>query len=91
MEPRRVGIVILAAGGSQRMGRPKQLLRFAGRSLLRHTVETAVATVCRPIVVVIGAHTEFASKELHSLPIVIAVNPHWARGKRVTSPLVSHE
>jgi molybdenum cofactor cytidylyltransferase len=80
MTPRRIGIVILAAGGSHRMGQPKQLLPFRERTLLRHAVETAVASMCRPIVVVIGAHAELVSLELQSLPVLIAYNPEWATG-----------
>ena len=75
-----VAIVILAAGGSQRMGTPKQLIRFDGRTLLRRAVDTAVASVCHPIVVVIGAHAEPMRRELHSLPVMIAHNPEWATG-----------
>jgi molybdenum cofactor cytidylyltransferase len=80
MTPRRIGIVILAAGGSHRMGQPKQLLRFRERTLLRHAAETAVASVCRPILVVIGANAELVSVELQSLPVLIAYNPEWASG-----------
>jgi molybdenum cofactor cytidylyltransferase len=80
MAPKRIGIVILAAGGSRRMGQPKQLLPFRDRTLLRHAVETAVASMCRPILVVIGAHAELVSLELQSLPVLIAYNPEWATG-----------
>jgi hypothetical protein len=41
--PGTTAIVILAAGGAQRMARPKQLLRFHGQTLLRRAVETALA------------------------------------------------
>ena len=60
----------LPAGGRvpQDNGRPepqpKQLLPFRKRTLLRHAVETAVASMCRPILVVIGAHAELVSLEL---------------------------
>jgi molybdenum cofactor cytidylyltransferase len=80
MTPKRIGIVILAAGGSRRMGQPKQLLPIRDRTLLRHAVETAVASMCRPILVVIGAHAELVSLELQSLPVLIAYNPEWASG-----------
>ena len=36
-----VAFVVLAAGGSSRLGRPKQLLPFRGRTLLRRAVEVA--------------------------------------------------
>jgi len=76
----RIGIVILAACGSHRMGQPKQLLPFRERTLLRHAVETAVASLCRPILVVIGARAELVSAELQSLPVMVAYNPEWGSG-----------
>jgi molybdenum cofactor cytidylyltransferase len=75
-----IAIVILAAGGSQRMGRPKQLLPFRGYTLLRRAVETAIASQCRPIVVTTGAHEDLIRLELHSLPVLIAHNPDWMQG-----------
>jgi hypothetical protein len=43
-------------------------------------LKTAVASVCRPIVVVIGAHAEVVSVELEGLPITVAYNTDWTRG-----------
>ena len=40
-----VAVVVLAAGGSSRLGMPKQLVRWRGRTLLRRAVETALAGV----------------------------------------------
>ena len=47
--------VILAAGGSSRLGRPKQLLRRRSRPLLLATVLAARSAGCTPIAVVLGA------------------------------------
>jgi molybdenum cofactor cytidylyltransferase len=77
---RQIGLIILAAGGSSRLGSPKQLLPFKGRTLLRHAVETALATVCRPVVVVLGSKPEMIEAELTDLPVVIARNPNWTEG-----------
>jgi molybdenum cofactor cytidylyltransferase len=49
-----VGAVILAAGESARLGRPKQLIQFRGKSLLRRIVDAADEAGCSPIAVVIG-------------------------------------
>lgn len=73
-------LMILAAGASTRLGRPKQLLRFRGRTLLRHAAETALASVCRPVVVVLGAFAERLSRELAGLPVTVAVNLQWNEG-----------
>lgn len=47
--------VVLAAGASTRMGRPKALLRWRGRPFVSHAIEQARAAQARPIVVVQGA------------------------------------
>ncbi len=46
--------VILAAGASTRMGRPKQLLEIAGRPLLQHVVDAALAASLDEVIVVLG-------------------------------------
>lgn len=74
------GLMILAAGSSSRLGQPKQLLPFRGRSLLRHAAETALASVCRPVVVVLGAFAERLTGELSGLPVTVAVNRQWTEG-----------
>lgn len=75
-----VGIVILAAGASTRLGVAKQLLAFRGRSLLRHTVEEALGAGCGPVVVVLGAHAERLREEIGTLPVRVVVNPRWSEG-----------
>ncbi|MGD0412845.1 MAG: nucleotidyltransferase family protein [Verrucomicrobiota bacterium] len=73
-------LMILAAGASARLRQPKQLLPFRGRSLLRHAAETALASVCRPVVVVLGAYAERLHGELSGLPVTVAMNPQWTEG-----------
>ena len=74
------GLILLAAGGSVRLGRPKQLLLYRGRTLLRHAAETALASHCRPIVVVLGAHAKRLRLELAGLDVRVADNPDWEQG-----------
>ena len=73
-------LMILAAGASTRLGRPKQLLPFRGRSLLRHAAETALASSCRPVVVVLGAFAGRLIRELSGLPVIVAMNLQWKEG-----------
>jgi molybdenum cofactor cytidylyltransferase len=77
---RDIGLVILAAGASTRLGRPKQLLPFGGRSLLRRTAEEAVASGCRPVVAVLGACLEPSIRELAGLPVRVVENRAWSEG-----------
>ena len=80
MNTELVGVVILAAGASTRMGTPKQLLLLKGRSFLRHAAETALASVCQPIIVVLGAYAEQVRQEVEALPVQVVENPRWAEG-----------
>lgn len=73
-------IIILAAGASTRMGRPKLLLPYGGRTLMRHTAETAAASLCRPILVVLGAYTNRLKREIEGLPVRSVINERWADG-----------
>ena len=75
-----VALVLLAAGASTRMGRPKQLLPYHGRTLLRHAAETAVASGCVPIVLVTGALHDELVDEVGDLPIQAVHNPAWQTG-----------
>lgn len=62
------------------MGTPKQLLLHQKHSLLRHTAEVAVASVCRPIVVVLGAYAEQIKHEVSQLPVQVVENLQWSEG-----------
>lgn len=73
-------IIVLAAGMSSRLGSPKQLLNYKGKSLLQHSVHEAMQTTMRPIVVVIGANKEIIKKELRGLDVEVAENERWAQG-----------
>jgi molybdenum cofactor cytidylyltransferase len=75
-----IAALILAAGASSRMGRPKQLLTFHGRPLLRHAIDAALGGGCRPVIVVIGAHAGLLQAEFRSLPVEFCFNENWEGG-----------
>lgn len=75
-----IGVVILAAGGSSRLGEPKQLVPYQGRTLLRHAAETAAASGCRPIIAVLGANAGALRAELAGLPVWAVENEDWESG-----------
>ncbi|MCF0058651.1 NTP transferase domain-containing protein [Dyadobacter sp. CY356] len=72
-------IVILAAGKSARLGQPKQLLPFKGKSLICHCVETALKVV-ENVIVVIGAERKRIESEIKSSAVQIVFNPEWEEG-----------
>jgi molybdenum cofactor cytidylyltransferase len=78
----RIGVVVLAAGASTRMGidaTPKQLLVYQGQTLIRRATETALASLCRPVVVVLGANAVSVGNELE-LPVIVTRNREWETG-----------
>ncbi len=75
-----IGLIILAAGGSTRLGAPKQLLEYGGKTLIRRAAETALATPFRPVIVVLGAEAARVKDELAGLDVLIIENPAWPSG-----------
>ena len=75
-----IGVILLAAGGSTRLGSPKQLLTYEGKTLLRHAAETALATGCRPVAAVLGSGAARLRAELAGLDVRLVDNPDWSRG-----------
>jgi molybdenum cofactor cytidylyltransferase len=75
-----IATIILAAGASTRMGTPKQLLPYQGCSLLQHTVESAIASVCKPVVVVLGANAQKITSKVNLSSVRVVENPDWHLG-----------
>ncbi|MFT3790895.1 MAG: nucleotidyltransferase family protein [Rudaea sp.] len=63
------GVVVLAAGASQRLGQPKQLLLHHGETLVRRAARLAVETRPRDAVVVLGFDADSISRQMENLPI----------------------
>lgn len=74
-----VAIVILAAGESKRMGRPKQLVQIVGESLLNRAIRTALESKIGEVHVVLGSGVqELASLVPSSVQIIM--NSNWQEG-----------
>lgn len=74
------GCILLAAGASERMGQPKQLLPIAGQPLVAHAAAAALASPAWPVVVVLGADAEKIRPVLAHFPLLIAQNYDWPEG-----------
>ena len=72
--------VILAAGGSSRMGQPKQLLKFRGTSLLRRAIDTALAVPADQVIVVLGAAADQLMPECEATRATVVLNDQWQEG-----------
>ncbi len=70
----------MAAGGSSRLGMPKQLIAWRDKPLVCHAVEQSLAVCGAGVVVVLGAHAAAVSISLQGYPVTIVHNPDWQSG-----------
>ena len=75
----KIGIIMLAAGESKRLGKPKQLLRFGGSTFLQHGLKTAHASIASPIVTVLGANADVLKDKIAGNTHVV-INTNWNEG-----------
>jgi len=75
-----VGAVIIAAGSSSRLGRPKQLLVFEGETLLGRAIRTAVNSGAKPVFVVLGANRNEIESGADLSGSRVVVNENWSAG-----------
>lgn len=74
------GLIVLAAGASTRLGKPKQQLLYNGKSLLQHAVQVATESGCIPIRVVVGANADLLDLPEESDIVQVITNPEWEEG-----------
>jgi len=74
------GLIILAAGSSSRLGKPKQNLVYQRATLLQRAVNTALSSVCRPVVLVLGANAEMIAPAVENKEVAILQNQDWQEG-----------
>lgn len=72
--------MILAAGSSRRLGRPKLLIPYEGTPMLLRAVQAALEAGCAPVLVVLGADRERYRPLLRDSPARVVVNADHAEG-----------
>lgn len=74
------GLIILAAGESSRLGFPKQMLLYKGKTLLELAIEAGLKSKCRPVSVVLGANSTVIEDGIKQFDVNIIHNTNWAKG-----------
>jgi CTP:molybdopterin cytidylyltransferase MocA len=74
-----VTAVVLAAGGSRRLGRPKQLVTIGGEPLVRRVARVA-GEVASGVCVVLGARAGEVAAALDGMPVRTVINERWEEG-----------
>lgn len=76
----KIGVVILAAGSSSRLGFPKQLVEFRGKTLLQHSLDVAGTIHFNPRILVLGSKAEEIQQKIDLGNFEVVINENWDKG-----------
>ena len=74
------GIIVLAAGSSSRLGKPKQSLPYNHGTLLQHSIQVALDTKASQVVVVLGAQAATVRPAVKHERLFVVINEQWQEG-----------
>ncbi|MCM4161123.1 nucleotidyltransferase family protein [Antarcticibacterium flavum] len=77
---RNIGVMILAAGASKRLGQPKQLVEYNDKTLLQHVIDIAGSIDFTSRVLVLGAKAMEISSMTNTNSFQIVINEDWEEG-----------
>ncbi len=75
-----INAIILAAGGSVRMGTGKMLLPYRGMTIIEKVIENVLKAGIDRIIVVTGSGKEEITKVIRRLPVEQIYNDNWKTG-----------
>jgi molybdenum cofactor cytidylyltransferase len=75
-----IGIILLAAGSSSRMGKNKLLLDIREDSLLENAIKSALSSRANKVIVVLGANLEENLKVIQVEKVETVTNHRWKKG-----------
>lgn len=78
--PGQLGAILLAAGGSSRLGHSKQLLEIDGQALVKRQARTLLSLNPACVVVVTGAEADGVRAQLAEFPVELVHNTDWESG-----------
>lgn len=85
-EPQKVvGAIILAAGQSRRMGRPKLVLPWGDKTVIENVVNELLSAGISQIIVVTGGSNDLVEANLRSYPVRVVFNPDYSSGEMMES------
>ncbi|MCH2218280.1 MAG: nucleotidyltransferase family protein [Flavobacteriales bacterium] len=76
----KTAVLILAAGASKRIGKPKQLLPYKESNLLLEKIKQFQSVEKVQVFVVLGAYFKEIIPMLRELPVKVVMNENWKEG-----------
>lgn len=75
-----ISAILLAAGESNRMGQPKQLLPFGQSTIVERTIDNLLNSAVSETIVVLGYRDEEIRKTIAGKPVKLVINPDYQQG-----------
>lgn len=75
---KKVSILILAAGNSNRLGQAKQMLQRGNETMIQYIYQECIKSQIGPVYIITGAYHEAIEKEIPDAKIIF--NPNWEEG-----------
>ena len=75
-----ISAIILAAGESKRMGKPKQLMPLGRTTILEQTIDNSLNSEVNEVIVVLGHRAEEVKRIIAARPVKLAINPNYQQG-----------
>jgi molybdenum cofactor cytidylyltransferase len=76
----KIGIILLAAGSSSRLGFPKQMISIGSESLLSYLSKIAMASKANEVLAVLGSGRDSFKEVFMDIPIDTTYNEDWNKG-----------
>jgi molybdenum cofactor cytidylyltransferase len=76
----KIGVILLAAGSSSRMGQSKQLLSVGDEPMLVKMVKVSLRAGASPLIVVLGSSESEHRGVIEDFPVDVVSNPNWSAG-----------
>lgn len=77
---KKYAAIVLAAGASKRLGKPKQLLPYKNSTLLSTALHELIPINNLAVYVVLGAYADAIQLTIHSMPITTIIHKDWEQG-----------
>jgi len=75
-----VSAILLAAGESKRMGKPKQLMLLGNSTIVEQTIDNLLNSRVSEVIIVLGYKAEAVVEKIATRPVKIAINPAYPQG-----------
>ena len=62
--------IILSAGFSRRLGKPKALVEVSGKTLLEHAINKLQFAGCNPIIIVVNQELQYDASAMQSYTLI---------------------